>query len=273
MIEEFRNYLTAIKGYSEKTGEAYAKDVRQVGTWMLQHRNGVRWSTMTREDIDAYIMSEAERGMKPATTNRRLASVSALYKWLKRNGHDIADPTRFESRRKIAKHVPNTIPVEQLREAYNHSAGVARVMLGLLCSTGIRIQELLDLQWDDINFETHEIRIEGKGGKGRVVTTTWDALEVLHGVTLIRDTRGAIFTLKQREARVLVWQALRPYCKARQLSPHAIRHTVATQLAKNGENVATIANILGHEHIETTQKYLDMAQIDAKKAMTKLNIL
>ena len=57
----------------------------------------------------------------------------------------------------------------------------------------------------------------------------------------------------------MIYEALKPYCDAPQLSPHAIRHTFATNLAAQGVNVCTISTILGHNHLETTQKYIDLA--------------
>ena len=78
---------------------------------------------------------------------------------MRRMGKEIENPCLYESRRKLAKTTPNTISNEELKNAYLHSHGVARVMLGLLCCTGIRLQELLDIKWEDINFEEGYISI------------------------------------------------------------------------------------------------------------------
>ena len=84
---------------------------------------------------------------------------------------------------------------------------------------------------------------------------------------------GRIFNYEQREARYMIFKALRPYSRAKQLSPHAIRHTYATHLATEGVNVTTIASILGHNQIGTTQKYIDMSQSRTREASTNYQLI
>ena len=211
-------------------------------------------------------------GLAPATTNRHLAAISGIYHYMKRNGMEVENPCRYESRRKLAKLQPNTIDTNELRKAYEAATGVTKVMIGILASTGIRIQELLDLQWEDINFNDCSLRIMGKGRKERIVYATPSSLETLQLVKEHYHSTGHIFTMEQRAARHMIYEALRPYCTGRQLSPHAIRHTFATELAKAGTNVTAIAKVLGHESIMTTQKYIDMTQTDVKNVCQQLTL-
>lgn len=272
MITEFMNYLRNIKGYSENTVNSYGKDLRDFARWMKGTSSTARWSTITRDDIDKYLTSQAQRGLKPATTNRRLSAISGLYGYMRRNGIDIDNPCSYECRRKIAKTVPNTIPAEDIKLAYDHSHGVAKVALGLLATTGIRIQELLDIEWHDIDFQSQAIRVHGKGGKDRVVFTTADKLETLKAVYDMSEPTGYIFSLDQRAMRYLIFDALRPYSMAKQLSPHAIRHTMATHAATHGVNVTTLAQTLGHSQLQTTQKYIDMTAAPVKTVCQQYNI-
>lgn len=267
MISEYVNYLQNIKGYSPYTAVAYSKDLKQFVAWAKENISDARWSMITRADIDRYITEEAQRGLKPATTNRRLSAISSLYDYLKREGKEVTNPCRLESRRKVAETLPNTIAKEELREAYKHSFGMVKTILGLLITTGCRIQELLDLQWEDINFNDCSLRLNGKGSKQRVAYTTAEVLSDLKNVRDHLPVKGQMFFIDQRQARYIVWQALEPYCKAPQLSPHAIRHSFATNLASNQVNVTTIASILGHKQIATTQKYIDMTQADTRQAV------
>ena len=267
MIQEFTNYLVNIKGYSSNTALAYAKDIRAFAKWMRQQHEDARWSAVKREHLDAYLTVCSAAGLRPSTTNRRLSAISALYNWMKRNGKDVDNPCKYESRRKIGKSIPNTINEQELKTAYEHAHGAARLMIGILATTGVRVQEMLDMMWEDIDFDLGSIKIKGKGAKERVVYSTAEVLAVLRGVTEYRSPRGRVFSIEQREARIILWRALKPYCRAKQLSPHAIRHTVATQLARNGANVTTIAAILGHERLETTQHYIDITQTDVRTTL------
>lgn len=273
MIREWKEYLSSVKGYSPNTVEGYEKDVRAFTKWARKNVEGARWSTITRDDLDRYITAMAVQGMKPATTNRHLSAISSVYKWLWRQGHEVEDPTRTESRRKIGRTLPNTIPVDELRAAYEHSTGAARVMLGILISTGVRIQELLDMTWQSIDFETGGIQIRGKGAKERIVQCSKTALKELNELRSWSPQAGRIFHYDQREARHIIFEALRPWSHAKQLSPHAIRHTMATHMAAEGCNVATIGTVLGHNHLQTTQRYIDAAAIDARQAMATHSII
>lgn len=273
MLTRFENYLRNIKGYSERTCSEYLKDLKGFSRWLKANKEGARWSTLTREDIDKYISWRAENGIQPATTNRELASISALYRYFIREGLLTSNPCRFQSRRKQAQRLPNTIPAEDLKAAYENTFGLVKVWIGLLATTGIRISELLALRWEDIDFKACSLEIMGKGSKERIVYTAPEYLKELRTAYERKPLEGRIFDYDQRDARYMLYQALKPYSRAKQLSPHAIRHSYATNLAGNGVNVVTIATILGHSHIETTQKYIDLAQMDRKAAASRQTIL
>lgn len=264
MLTRFENYLRNIKGYSVRTCSEYLKDLKAFARWAKANKQDARWSTLTRSDIDDYISMRAKEGIKPTTTNRELAAISALYRFFIREGLLKNNPARYQSRRKVGFHLPNTIPSEDLQAAYKNSFGVVHVWIGLLSTTGIRISELLGLNWEDIDFKTCALEIKGKGNKERLVYTTPEYLDLMRQAYERNPTEGRIFRYSERDARYMLWEALKPYSRAKQLSPHAIRHSFATSLAKQGVNVATIATILGHKSIETTQKYIDMAQMDCR---------
>ena len=264
MLTRFENYLRNIKGYSDRTCSEYLKDLKGFARWAKAYKEDARWSTLTRSDIDEYITMRANEGIKPATTNRELSAISALYRYFIREGLMTSNPARFQSRRKQGEHLPNTIPSEDLRKAYAHSVGVVHVWIGLLSTTGIRISELLGLNWEDIDFKSCSLEIHGKGNKDRIVYTTAEYLDLMRQAYERNPTEGRIFRYSERDARHMIWEALKPWSRAKQLSPHAIRHTFATSLARQGVNVATIATILGHNRIATTQKYIDMAQMDCR---------
>lgn len=264
MINEYITYISSIKGYSPLTAQAYRRDLRQFCQFIRQEYPGARWSTVTRSMIDHYVTTMVAHGEQPTTTNRKLAAISGIYRYFIRE-HKLTDnPAQYESRRKQGERIPNTIDPAQLRTAYEHASGSTRVMLGLLITTGIRISELLALTWEDINLKDNSLKIHGKGMKERIVFTHPEQLAEIRMVIEQSQPTGRIFNYTQYETRCHIYQALLPYCKAPQLSPHAIRHTYATELAKAGVNAPTIARILGHNNIKTTQHYIDNTRIDTK---------
>lgn len=271
MIQEFSNYLLCVRGYSPNTIRAYQSDLLAFSRWAKENIQGARWSTITRDDIDKYLEHQVSQGLKATTTNRQLASIASLYRYFQRQGLRVDNPCQYESRRKQAQTIPATIKPEHIAKAYNRAHGVRRTMLGILATTGIRIQEMLDLTFEDIDFETSTLRIKGKGSKERIVTSTPKVLETLQGIKRDLCASGRIFYISQRHARYMIYEALAPYCKGERTNPHTIRHTFATELAKTGENTAAIAKILGHSHIETSQKYINMAQLSTAHQCTILN--
>lgn len=273
MIQEYISYLTEIRGYSNNTATSYAKDLKSFTVWIQSERMNARWSTITREDIDAYIIYQTRRGLKPATTNRHLAAISGIYNFMKRQGLEIENPCRYESRRKVGERTPNTIDEHELEKAYEKSVGVARQLLGLLITTGARIQEVLDIDWQDVNFKTGAIKIAGKGGKERIVYTLPQVTEELYTIWRWAKPTGKIFSIEQRVARQMIYDVLNQISRAKQKSPHAIRHSIATHLAAAGCNTTTLQQILGHKDIRTTQKYVDLGQSRVKETLQQHSIL
>ena len=259
MIAEYINHIGKVKGYSPLTCKAYERDLRHFAWWASENMKDARWSKITKEIVELYTMDAVRNEQAPSTTNRRLAALSSFYRWMNYNGYKVENPCKFESRRKVAKTIPNTIDTNQLRTAYEKSDGVVHVMIGLLMFSGMRIGELLSLEWHDIDTEKNTIRLHGKGAKERVVRVPEIALKEIRAAKEHCSTNGRMFNYSDRFARKMIHEELKRHCDAPQLSPHAIRHTFATHLAANGVNVSTISTLLGHEHLETTQKYINLA--------------
>lgn len=273
MIQNYLSYLSNLKGMSPNTVVAYQKDLSNFATWAKHNIKDCRWSMITRDDIDRYVNAMVENGLSAATTNRRLSAISGLYNYFHRQGMLVDNPCKYESRRKIGSRCPNTISISELRVAYHKSRGAVKTMLGILITTGIRIGEMLSITWEDIDWYSNRISILGKGSKGRVVYTTEEVLSSLRSYKDAHTVGGIIFRYTQRECRYMIYLALRPYCCARQLSPHAIRHTFATNIASAGGNVTQLAQILGHTNISTTQHYIDMSNIATREITLSNNIL
>lgn len=266
MITEFISYIKNVKGYSDNTARAYNNDLRSFVKVVKIINPSSRWSTLTLQDIDDVVKYNVQRGLKPSTTNRQISAVKALYDYMKREGMIDYNPARYESRRKQAETIPNTIPMQDIEASYAEATGTTRVMLGLLMYTGIRIQELLDLRKHDVNTKTGEIIIRGKGMKERKVITAPDnSQELEEYMKNLRPDSYIFGSTSQREARYELHAILKRHSQAKQLSPHAIRHTFATEVAKQGSNVTTLAKMMGHNSIKTTQHYIDLTQNNVDK--------
>lgn len=261
MINEFTTYLVSIRGLSRNTANAYRKDLKTFVTFIRENEKDARWSTITREHLDKYVIYQTERGLKPATTNRHLAAISSLYDYMKREGYKVENPARYESRRKMVETIPNTIPLEDLKKCIQVADGMIKYIIETLLYTGVRIQECLDIRKSDLDAMNNTIKIHGKGMKERIVYTSPENMEHLIKVSQQYTNEQRVFGYwSQREVRHAIYEVLRPLTTASQVSPHAIRHTFATTMSQAGTNAPTLAKILGHESIKTTQKYIDLGQ-------------
>lgn len=258
MITTFENYLRYNRGLSENTVKAYGEALRDFAQFINDYHRGTRWSTVTKPMIDEYVVNMVGEEYQSSTIKQHISALRTFYKTCLALGQEINNPARFVSTPKLHEELPKTIEVEAIKASLeaDTTPAAAKAAIAIIFETGIRLQELLDLRKEDIDTKTQSIRITGKGRKQR--TVYYGELTKKYG----RCWRGEQHT--QRGVRHLVYEALKPYSEARQLSPHALRHTYACQLLNNGMRIEAISKLLGHEHLETTEVYAKMSNSQTK---------
>lgn len=259
MITEFQNYLSAIKGYSDNTVVAYGKDLRDFVAYVREVDEKVTWRSVTQGLIQSYVVSLHERDLENTTIKRRVAAIRSLFDYFKTQGYLESNPARFVQTPKKVKKLPNVISQGAIKDALvsNSTPLKTKCMIALMVETGIRLQELLDLDTKDFIASTRSIRILGKGGKERTVYYGDWSRKLLNQYVGAR--RGRLFDDEQREVRHEVYECLRRFTQARQLSPHAIRHTFASVMLQKGADIKSIQSLLGHESVKTTEIYAQVA--------------
>lgn len=253
MIENFISYLRFNRGLSENTLKAYEEALHSFAKFIASEHKGTTWRTVTKQMIDEYVVEMVAGASAPATIKQHVSALRTFYKTCMALGADVQNPARYVSTPRMGDELPKTIETEAISAALKDETvpAQAKAAIAIIFETGIRLQELLDLRAGDIHPETQSITIKGKGKKQR--TVYYGELTRKYG----RCWRGEQHT--QRGVRHLVYNALKPYSKAQQLSPHAIRHTFASQLLNNGMAMEGIRVLLGHEHLETTEVYAKLA--------------
>lgn len=252
MITSFINYLRYNRGLSDDTCKAYEKSLRKFVAYARDKQPGVKWSTLKKETIDNYVHDCVQAGEARTSIKLYISTLRTLYKTMMALGYTGDNPARYVSTPKLKKTLPKPIEKEAIKKAIETSSPRTRAILSILYETGIRISELMALnKGTDIDPTNQRINIKGKGKKERVVyygdltAATLNDLE-LDGMTA-------------REIRWDVWHALKPYSNAKQLSPHAIRHTYACTMLQNGADIKVIQALLGHESVKTTERYAQVA--------------
>lgn len=273
-IDGFCAHLAKVRGLSPNTVRAYRCDLAAFRDWAA--REGVSPLRATHRELRSYLSELSRAGYSARTVNRRLSALRGLFRWMSREGIcDGAAATALASP-KVARGLPRTMSdaeAGRLLETCDASdpAGLRdRAFLELLYATGARVSEMASLRTCDLDLRQGQARLFGKGSKERIVPVyesacAWarryldEARPVLAARgdgkrdELFLSTRGnpmsadALRTAFERHVRLA---GLDP-----RLTPHAMRHTYATELLGGGADLRSVQELLGHESLSTTQVY------------------
>lgn len=267
-IAEYLAALGAERGLSAATVVAYRRDLQQYAAFL----NGREPDS---EAAAGFVAALHRRGLSPATVARRVAAVRGFHRFQVAEGLSSADPTvLLDSPRRRAA-LPKALGVEEvirLLEAPDVAGPDGRrdrALLEFLYATGARVAEAVALDQLDLDLEEGTARLIGKGNKQRVVPVGGAACRALAAYLPDRLARrrpgrdpGAVF-LNARGGRLTrqgVWaivrrQAIRAGLDPGLVSPHVLRHSVATHMVEGGADLRTVQELLGHASISTTQVY------------------
>jgi integrase/recombinase XerD len=276
-IEEFLEYLVAVRGLSPRTVEAYGRDLGALGAFLAAHDEGTA-SEVSEPALTAWLRAQKTAGLSPSTRARRLAAARAWLRWLREEGLRDDDPSlRLPAPRK-RRPLPRVLgetDVERLLGSPDPTTprGLRdRAMLELLYASGLRVSELCALRSGQIDLRRGLVRVLGKGGRERVVPVGSKALGALReyleqgrpaleprGDTLFPGRAGRPMT------RQNFWAQLRRLgqsvgIEGERLSPHVVRHSFATHLVEHGADLRTVQQLLGHRDISTTEIYTHVAR-------------
>ena len=277
LLERFLDAMWLQHGLSENTLAAYRRDLSAFGAWLGGGSEALREAR--REDVLAYLAARMRQGAKARTTARLLSSLRRYYAYLLQEGLRTTDPTaRVESPR-LGRPLPKSLTeteVERLLAAPKTGTDLGlrdRAMLELLYATGLRVSELVGLGVLQVNLDMGVVRVEGKGGKERLVPMGEAAQYWL--AEYLKKARANILNGKASQAlfvtarggpmsRQAFWHNLKRYARAAgirtALSPHTLRHAFATHLLNHGADLRVVQMLLGHSDLSTTQIYTQVAR-------------
>jgi site-specific recombinase XerD len=275
----------ARQGLAEKTRRAYGVDLDQLAAW-------AGGQSLDPEQIDfrglrrfAGVLSE--RGNAKSTVARKLASIRSFYAMLVRAGRMTASPADLISSPKRDQYLPTVLKPGELSELFACMPRATpldlrdRAMFELTYSAGLRAEEVVDLDLVSLDPDAEELRVEGKGGRTRVVPAGEPAWRALRSwleqgrPQLIRDAEPALFVsktgkrLSTSDVRRRLTGALRHAALQGGVSPHTLRHSFATHLLEGGADLRSIQELLGHASISTTQTYTRVESQRLKKAYAR----
>lgn len=275
-IEGFKTYLSVEKNFSEHTVDAYCSDILSFILWL----NDISCIDVDFNKLREYLHFIQRFEYKKTTIARKTASIRTFYKYLFRERYIDSNPALSLSAPKRPKSLPKFLTPEEIEKILNNikidtPAGFRnRVILELLWATGMRVSELSNLNFGDLNLEENEIKVFGKGAKERIVLVSqrakdyllqyintarkliapgYNTSEITETTPLFINSTG--FRLQNKTIRKAINEVVERIELPKKVTPHVFRHSFATKLIENGADLRVVQELLGHAGISNTQIY------------------
>ena len=276
-IDDFNNYILAERNLADNTALAYDGDIYDFAVYLVD--KDILFKDLDKHEFRAYIAALSDKLNKNSVL-RKLAAIKTFYKFLKIQKVIAKNPIQHITGPKPEKRIPKFLTQEQMMSLLNipDITLCERAVVETLYSCGLRISELLNLNIKDIDFISNVIKVLGKGNRERMVPIGNKALEAIRQYIGDRkDTAadGPVF-IGEKGGRMKTETARKMICNLpikagleKHISPHTLRHTMATHLLDNGCDLRTTQEILGHKQLSTTQIYTHVTIETLKKAYKK----
>jgi integrase/recombinase XerC len=294
-ISRFLAHIRTERGLSVKTIGAYAYDLAKFSEFVNKEL-GKGWRL---EDIDQYVIKAymqflADTGYKKGNSavsrGRKLATIKSFFKYLISEGKIKTDLASQVKMPKIKQKEPSYLTEQEYKRllrvvrknATKYFKARDTAIITLLLGMGLRLSELVELKIGDVNFDDGSIKVTRKGNQERILPANDGVMISIQRYLKTRkdSSSSSPLFLSKRNKRIdnaSVWYMVKKYLKQAQiekdkLSPHTLRHTFATTLLKQGENILTIKELLSHRNLRTTERYLHINGEDLKSAVNKINL-
>lgn len=281
LIDEFINALWLEEGLSKNTQSAYRSDLRLAA--LEWQRTGLQLHEVSAEALPRLLAERMTAGQSARSISRLRSSLKRFFGWLRQQNLRADDPTTALAAPRLPRALPHSLSeheVERLLAAPDASEPLGlrdRAMLELLYASGLRVSELIGLQFGQINLVQGVLRVTGKGNKDRLVPIGDEAILSLghylrqaRPVLLKRRESSDVFVTERGEGmtRQAFWYRIKHHAVAAGLtrlpSPHTLRHAFATHLLNHGADLRVLQLLLGHADLSTTQIYTHVATMRLK---------
>lgn len=298
-VAKYLDHLEGVQGVSEHTLRGYLTDLNQFKNFIEQDiyqkptkpltkilgEDPFPLSAITKRHIRAYLASLADKNAKKRTILRRLSTLRSFFRFALKNKWISKDPLETIESPKLDKPLPKALDYSQVENLFSQPdteqfLGLRdRAILELFYSSGLRVSELASLNLSDFDPHAKKLRVMGKGKKMRVLPITassanWIDRYLSHPSRKTKDP-SAIFLNKfgtritTRSIDRMFEKRLKQSGLAGKVTPHTIRHTIATHWLENGMDLKTIQTLLGHSSLVTTTIYTKVSTRLKREAYEK----
>jgi integrase/recombinase XerC len=285
MIDSFLKYLQYEKRVSKHTLTAYAGDLAQYDDFIKQVFPDHTPQTADYGMVRSWIIQLVDNGIKPASANRKIASLKTYYKFLMRQEVIKKNPMTKIRVLKTQKRLPSFVKEGEMINLLDHTVFENsldgwrdKLVLELFYATGIRLSELITLKETQVDIRSQTIKVLGKRNKERVIPFPKSIVPILKEYLRIRNREvtmkdhGFVFVTDNGEAcyPMMVYRIVKKYLDenvaSEKRSPHVLRHTYATHLLNKGAEINAVKDLLGHSSLAATQVYTHNSMEKIKKA-------
>jgi len=268
VAKEFYKYLDVEKGVSYNTKRAYKGDIEDFIEFVEESPHEI----VDHHAIRAYIVN-IYKTLKKSSLSRKISSIKVFFKFMKKKGFINENTALVIKNPKVEKHLPKFYTIDEMFHFLDYLPKDGwlnirnRAIFELMYSAGMRAQEALSVNVDDLHLEGLWVKVKGKGGKERILPFGEKAKKALEEyLNFIRGAgrysvvsplfinfrggrlsyRGLLKIMKKHQIKAHLFK---------NLALHGIRHSFATHMLDSGADLRSIQELLGHSKLSTTQKY------------------
>lgn len=283
LLNNYICYLEVERHASPYTVRNYTHDLRHFLEF-LNLENVATLEDVDRKLLRRYIASLQEQGFEKSSLSRKLSALRSFYFYLMQRNFTSSNPLLTVSSPKLEKRLPSFLSSNEVVRLLETPVTTSpqgqrdRAMLELLYASGLRVSEIVGLDLGNVNIETREVRVWGKGSKERMVLMGKPAATALDRYIHKgrRELQGnsstnALFINRygKRLSERFLQKAISRYALAaglgKRVFPHMVRHSFATHLLDGGADLRVVQELLGHANLATTQIYTHVTQNQARK--------
>lgn len=262
---DFLSCLLIERHASPYTIRNYQLDLFDCLGFLQKHYGNVSADQVAEGMLRDYIAQLFREKKKATTIARKISALRSFFRFLVKRKRIAKNPAESLTTPKLPRQVPKFLTVDEIDRLLNAPLSPRDLaIVKLLYASGVRVQELVTLKLPEIDFDQRVIRVFGKGKKERMVPMGKKAVAALRAYAAERRPQGddqPLFLnkfgkgLTERSVERLLEKAALTVGLGRQVTPHMLRHTFATHMMNAGADLRLIQELLGHEHLSTTQRY------------------
>ena len=289
-INNFKTYLKIERGLSDNSIVSYENDINKLSNFLLDKNKSISPIKVSPDIIKEFIYS-ISNSINPTSQSRIISGLRSFFEYLIFEKYIKTNPLSLIESPRISRKLPDTLTIKEidlLISNINISTNEGERNIALietLYGCGLRVSELISLKISDLFFSEGFIKVTGKGNKQRLVPISDLNKRVIKSYMdnsrkklKIEEKSKDILFLNRRGkklSRAMIFKIIKRLAKLsdikKNISPHTFRHSFATHLLKNGADLKTIQQLLGHQSITTTEIYMHIDNKMLVKAINKFH--